>query len=530
MSGDKSKSVRLFGDLLQDDSESGTKISFQLITDTALPFGYEVAKDGLLIADSYNSGVLELLDAQNMIKIMERDIPYKKNLFRGSPEPILSGGLKFVQPCKGRRGFDGEDLSIELFGNWKCQRCGHIMNLPLSNGHITEPFECQNEDCGRKSQFIAQFPKELIKPIWKLPSIPVSSTSYEIYSDLYKFCKRFLVLKESEYHILTLWIMASYLVDDFQTCPYLCVIAPKSSGKTQVLNVISELAYRSVAAISVTAASLFRAIEQWHITLLIDEAEYQVKQDSESGQALYGCLNGGYKRGSYAMRTEGDSSNRLPATYEVFGFKAIASTKLFNPTLESRSIIFNMAQGMPKEILIDSKTAIMIRSKLLYWRFETLGKLPIIYPDSNSGRLKEMFMPLFTVAQTLKDTGIKSTISHADLINLLKSKIADMENQRKEEEKGSQDAQIIQAISKIKTDGSNTLSDERGAISVKEITEYLKDILGWEDKPGREKVGNAVGRKLKVLGINTHHTMHGSVIELDPTTVSTINELEKRFL
>jgi len=88
-----------------------------------------------------------------------------------------------------------------------------------------------------------------------------------------------------EYHLMTLWIMASYLVDDFKTVPTF-YLSHKRERKEQAMRTLSQLAYRAFLAASVTPSALFRAIEMWKVTLLIDEAEYQIKNDSESA-ALY---------------------------------------------------------------------------------------------------------------------------------------------------------------------------------------------------------------------------------------------------
>jgi len=167
-----------------------------------------------------------------------------------------------------------------------CQRCNHINYVEI-NGTLKAPFECQNDTCRRKGQFKPMFPQHLVKTIWKLPGKPLESTPHEIYNDILCYLKSHLILKPDEYHLMTLWIMASYLVSEFDTVPYLLFIAPKESGKSQALSVINHIGYRGFLAASVTPASLFRAIELWKITLLVDEAEFQINKDTENGQALY---------------------------------------------------------------------------------------------------------------------------------------------------------------------------------------------------------------------------------------------------
>ncbi len=525
--------TKFYRDLVQPNDVPCHVTKFQILTQDHLPFDYQIDKNGVCTTDSGGYGI-EQAELLKHIHITERDVPESRNRFSGGPEPIRnSTDLKFVAPCEGDGGVAGGDLQISAFGDWKCMRCDDISHIPVTGGKVVKPFECFSDICGRKGPFTPMFPEHLVKPIWRLPLAPIESSSLEVYNDVYSFCKEYLVIREEEYHIITLWIMASWLVDDFQTCPYLCAIAPKSSGKTQMLNVLNELAYRAVMTISVTAASLFRAIELWHITLLIDEAEFQVKQETESGQALYGCLNGGYKRGSYAIRTEGDNSNRIPTTYEVFGFKAIATTRLFHPTLESRSIVINMAQGMPDKILIDEGRAGVIRAKLLFWMFETLGKLPLVFPKSNNGRLIEMFIPLFTVAQIFKGgEGINKQISYEYLEGILIDKIEDMESGRKEEEHESDEAKIIGAINNLSIiiPGDRRQNQDKDTVNIKDIVEYLGWVDGSTSSTDAMKTYQKVGRLLKIMGIKTHHTKKGKVIEyLEPDVMEVLLKLNRRF-
>lgn len=516
--------TKIYSDLIKPDTPPAFLTKFQILTEDHLSFDYWINKDGVSETYSDVRGI-EVAEQLKYIHVLEHDIPETRNRFSGGAEPILNGTLKFVQPSADSNGVAGADLDIQEFGGWKCMRCDTISHIPILKGKIIKPFECESDVCGRKGPFVEQFPLDLIKPIWKLPIPPIESSYEEIYLDIYNELKQYLVLKDDEYSIITLWIMASWLVDDFSTCPYLCLIAPKSSGKTAVLNVLGELAYRSVSAISVTAASLFRAIEMWHITLLIDEAEYQIRSETEAGQALYGCLNGGYKRGSYALRIEGDgsSSTRVPAAYDVFGFKAIAATKLFHPTLESRSIIINMVQGIPGKIIIDPGRMALIRAKLLFWRFETLGKLPIVFPKSKVGRLIEMFIPLFTVAQLFeKKAGRQDKVKYDAINKILLDKIEEMELDRKEEEQGSEDAQVVSAIYDL---------SEKEMISTRDIATHLKWVDEYTDSKETGKVYSKIGKILKILGIKVKHTKHGNTINhLEEPTNGVLVKLYKRFL
>jgi len=498
-----------------EDLEGDFKTSFKIISNTQdIPFSYERSKDGLLTTTASDIKLDRAVDAE-LIEIIERNIPYKQIIYRGGPEAIRDGELKILQPSK-----DGAGLIDVRIGAFKCQRCGDETYIPQTNGKLIEPFECQNEDCGRKGPFKPLFPTELNKPVWKLPFAALKCSAVGVYEDIYNYIREYLVLKPEEYHLMTLWIMASYLVDNFETVPYLLFIAPKESGKSQAMRILSQLAYRAFLAASVTPSALFRAIELWKVTLLIDEAEYQIKTDTESGQALYETLNMGYKRDSFALRVEGE--NRIPARFDVFGFKAIASTKIFLPTLESRSIIINMSQGKPKEIIIDALRADIIRSELLYFKFFNLDELPITQPDSNSGRIIEIMTPLFTVAQIFKGmNGAKTAITFDEITTLLCDKVKEMETSRADEEHESNEAMIIEKI-KVRRSEKN--------ISLEQISRDL----GWyneTDSANNKQASARIGRTLKAMGIKTHRTGKGVLVKMyEDGNDERIDAMIKRYL
>jgi len=495
-------------------------VLFNIIDDVKLPFEYVHIEKGLYKARGDQDGI-DAAEQNNHINVLEWD--YKENnggtTYNGGMEPIYDNGkLCFVKPSEDKR-----KIEKGIFGEWKCQRCDHVSFVEM-NGTVKEPFECFNDTCGRKGPFIPLFPKELTKPIWKVPDMPISSSASEIYKDIFEYLKDHLILQRDEYHIMTLWIMASWLVDDFNTAPYLLFIAPKSSGKTQALNVIHELGYRSFLTVSVTASAIFRAADLWRITPLIDESEFQVNTDkpSESSQALYGLLNGGYKRGNCALRIEGDA--RIPTSFDIFGFKAVASTKIFLPTLESRSIVINMNQGMPENILIDEVRSRAIRSKLLHFRYSTLKKLKIIIPKSNSGRLTELFIPLYTTAQVLqKSDSAKSIITYDDLVVLLDRTLRGMESDRKQEERGTPEAQVVKIIVDLMVPGITS-------IMPKTIAQETK----WADEENQKefrKTVQRIGYILKELGIKTKREDKGNIIDFtDDETIFKINELKTRYI
>jgi hypothetical protein len=118
--------------------------------------------------------------------------------------------------------------------------------------------------------------------------------------DLAKLLRRHVVLPQLAAETLALWALHTYAFDLRDVCTYIGVESPeKRCGKTTLLTVLGELVNRPVVAANISASAFFRVIEETRPTLLIDEADTQLKGNEE----LRGILNAGYMRKSaYVVR------------------------------------------------------------------------------------------------------------------------------------------------------------------------------------------------------------------------------------
>jgi len=461
--------------------------------------GYEVPEE-FWISSALDLGIIELRK--------DSDTFLQKPVI-GPYEPFLNDdGLGWVRAQKGV-------LEYGLMGMYECSACGLVQDrvYGITKGKSVKPHICSNPSCGRKDSFRLTSPPHLQRPIWLVSDKPKECTDIDLFEQLLEFYKQHLVLKEHEYNILALWVMASWLVDDFRTCPYLALIAPKSSGKTQVLEAIRQTAYRAYATSSVTPAALFRSIELWHLTLCIDEAQDLINSNTETGQAIYACLLAGYKRGISALRAGDKSTGFMPESFDLFGFKAFSGTKLVLDTLESRSITFDMQKAKPKKIMMDEDKAMELRSMLLWYRFTHLRKLKLQIPHAcESGRLIELFTPLYTVENKL------------DCKESLDFTIEKMLNRDTEDEKNTLEAEIMTAIEAIMQTPMTGTFTERSMIMVEDIIYEL----AWDRT---RKSSTIIGKKLKVMGISSKHTRHGNGIDISqPAVVDAVNKLIKRYV
>ena len=277
---------------------------------------------------------------------------------------------------------------------------------------------------------------------WPTAHIPKDYESEEaLFNRIKKFFIEHLdVANELMYDVYAAFVLASWLPENFTVIPYLFFLGPLASGKTRALECFHRLCYRGIMATSMSAASLFRALEAWHPTILLDETEVYNRKEMVEVLAI---LNSGYRRGQYAIRIE-KVQNNVPqiAVFDTFGFKVLAGTQELADTLQSRCIITKMSKAIrPIRLFIDEEEAQELRNQLLMYRFKNLNQsqqqnhLEESECQGNS-RILELFVSLFQVVPTpaVKDR--------------LKQAMKQIAQTRLNEEQTSIEARVLDAILK----------------------------------------------------------------------------------
>ena len=105
--------------------------------------------------------------------------------------------------------------------------------------------------------------------------------------------RQYIVLDPEQADAAALWVALTWLIDHIEIIPLAIINAPeKACGKPQKLTVIGYMAYRPLPASNASPSALFRAVEKWRPTMLIDEADTFFKDNSE----LQDMVNAGYER------------------------------------------------------------------------------------------------------------------------------------------------------------------------------------------------------------------------------------------
>ena len=227
----------------------------------------------------------------------------------------------------------------------------------------------------------------------KAPTVPTSDLFTEvrnIYTTYVEYAD------EMYYDIMSLYMMYTYIFRLFESTGYIHFNGTMASGKSRNLAILNALAFNSVWAASMSAASLYRKLDGSPGTTLLDESE---GFDGERGEDLRRVLNAGYKDGSKVTRTEksGKLERFTPVEYEVFGPKALASIKEMEPVIQSRCLVVAMRPAIRELPEFETKSThwAPVRDRLYLWAINNaaaIAALALEWRESKHERLAPKLM------------------------------------------------------------------------------------------------------------------------------------------
>jgi len=184
-----------------------------------------------------------------------------------------------------------------------------------------------------------KMPFDEVEP-WSDPVNPAN-----LLTEIATTLRRFIICQPETITAATLWAVMTWFIDVIQVAPLALISAPeKRCGKSQLLFLLNRIVNRPLAASNITPAALFRSIDAWQPTLLIDEADTFMKDDNE----LRGLINCGHTRDSaYIVRVVGDDYE--PTRFSTWGAKALAGIGKLPDTIMDRAINLELRRKLPEE-------------------------------------------------------------------------------------------------------------------------------------------------------------------------------------
>lgn len=222
--------------------------------------------------------------------------------------------------------------------------------------------------------------------------------------DIKRAISRHVVMSQAQAVTVSLWVIHAHAYECWRHTPRLGITAPeKGCGKSTLLDVLMGLVPKGLKTENLSTATMFRVVDGYQPTLLIDEFDTFLKRNEE----LRGALNAGHARGGRHLRCEGDDN-------EVRGFKTFAPAALAGigslpPTLADRSIPILLQKRMQDELLEELtdehlKHLNQLASQIARWCDDHQGDLATVKPELPPdviNRSADNLRPLLAIAETI---------------------------------------------------------------------------------------------------------------------------------
>lgn len=384
-------------------------------------------------------------------------------------------------------------------------------------------------------------PKILIKDKGKeLELDELKITLGEIYEEIVFVLKKFCDIKEEYYSLIAIWIIGTYVHDEFETFPYLFFNAMRGSGKSRILKLIAELSHNGELLGSMSEAALFRTAKGR--TLCIDEFE---KVGSIEKQGLRELLNAAYKKGSIIKRMKKTKDGYEPESFEVYSAIVMANIWGMEEVLSDRCITIVIERsGRPeitklmenfrkdpqiqniKDVLCVVKCSlcsqISIREIEKEWNNYVLDKyyttLHTYTTYTTYTTLTTLKQDTFSLFNKMDEAGIDGRnlelsfpiLMIADLLNSFDPILETLKNimteKKLEDVTESKDVQVFDFVSKQES--------LKSFVTMTKLTNQFRDFIGAEGKDEDWINSRWLGRAFKRLALTKEKVRKGGGIEV----------------
>ncbi len=367
--------------------------------------------------------------------------------------------------------------------------------LPQSND--STPVFCEKyEDKVSKKVIYPLIDENVEKGVVLLPNTTKEyKEDKNLISEIQGFIHKYIDIEPFFEKLCSYYVLFTWVYDCFDVVPYLRVIGDTGTGKTRFLKTIGSICYKPIfCGGAITPAPIYRFIEIYHGTLIIDESDFRF---SDGFQEIIKILNCGYTKGIPVLRCEGEKGKFSPKAYDCFSPKVIANRNRFNDlALESRCITYQMKGRERQDISLNlppefEEEALTIKNKLLLWRLKNYGKRKVdtnLLVENIEDRVNQIFLPLLSV---IDDENVRSSME----------KFIWDYNQELIKERGmTLEAEVVEVIVEMIGEGNTEPS-------IKEIAERYnnKYEVSEKSKIKPRKVGNIVRK----MGIETKRGSDG---------------------
>lgn len=315
---------------------------------------------------------------------------------------------------------------------------------------------------------------------WSLQSIDrfikIPCHPPRIYESIKEVLQGFLELPSSEhYGLTTAWAIATYFSPLFPAFPFLLLLGPKESGKSKMLEILSQFAFNAYKVKSITEAALSDTTDGLRGTILFDQAE-------KISNNMVGFLADSYKRAGAKRRTVAMSNGtRCIRETSGYGPKVFASTRELDLDLTDRCCLINMQRTKMRfpDLFGEEPGWNIIRDALyrfLLCKWKTVRDAFFSIPGTATRR-GELWRPLQAVLMSLE-------VADDEICNI--KKVFDSGIDRTKDTL----TPTVEALFQVLIECAN--NDDKFVLTTVELLKAMENLLHKIDQPNERSLGKII--------------------------------------
>lgn len=335
------------------------------------------------------------------------------------------------------------------------------------------------------------------------PWLPVTETipcldAGALFFSLVEWLKRYIDFRVSAYyHVVAAWIMATWVYEKARVTGPLYLLGPVNSGKTTVIEVLEQVAYKGIRGGSMSNATMFRLSHALGPSFLVDEAQVYNREEWAEQQAF---LNERYRKGGKVWRMVGEDKEMVPKFFNAYGPTALASSNQPWPALVSRSLTLHMGKNTKD---VEQTLTPRFEAEGQHFRNQLQG-----YREAVLERPTETFPELEQVKDyRTREIGhdLLAATPPGEARGTVLGYLKDLEGEHQAEEETGEEADYVAALCQCTPQGTPP------KVTAKEVRDKLAEVLGeveirvrtgvLGEEPERRVNENAVPRPRQILGV-----------------------------
>jgi hypothetical protein len=262
--------------------------------------------------------------------------------------------------------------------------------------------------------------ERLLEPHWEVTPSEDPVDAVQLFAEIEARILQHVVMPKDLAFVVALFVGQDWIHEHGTYSPILCITsAERDSGKSTLMGVIAFLVRRSLLSVGISSAALYRSIERWHPTFVLDECDELFADNPD----LLRVINSGWTRGQGVVRCDPETNE--PALFSTFCPKVIAlKGKRMPDTMLSRNIFIEMKRRLRSEKVdhfrhLDDAGFQRMRSQLARWAQdfgEILGAARPAQPEDFMNRAASNWQLMFAIADSLGEEAGKRARAVAEHI------------------------------------------------------------------------------------------------------------------